>query len=237
MPRWPAYLMAAACAACAYPALTTEPPGASVTSPVPPDTRYRALGTEPFWSVAIADGQMVYEDAERRRVVAPAPRHRTSFNGHRYESPRLTLDVTHANCSDGMSDNLYPDTVLVVVDGRELRGCGYEPRPAAGLADTAWRIVSINGSDVPNGADYALNFTDNGLTGRAGCNRFNGSYRTEGERLTVSPLAVTRMACPGVFMAHERFVLDLFGAPVRVDFRRDGAVVLSGERGWIRLER
>lgn len=94
------------------------------TAPVAPAGIYRALGTEPFWSVTIEGGQMVYQPADGPRIAVSAPSPRTSFNGHRYETARLVVDVTHVPCSDGMSDNRYADTVLVVADGRELKGCG-----------------------------------------------------------------------------------------------------------------
>lgn len=89
-----------------------------------PGETYRALGTEPFWSVTIGGGRMIYDSANGPRFSVPAPRPRTTFNGHRYESQRLTVDVVHTRCSDGMSDRTYADTVQVNVDGENLRGCG-----------------------------------------------------------------------------------------------------------------
>ena len=95
---------------------------ATVPAAPPVGESYRALGTEPFWSVAIEGGQMRFETPEGGFTV-PAPAPRPSFNGHRWATPRLTVDVTHGECSDGMSDRRFADTVLVVADGRELRGC------------------------------------------------------------------------------------------------------------------
>lgn len=236
MPKWPAYLMAAGAAACAYPALTTEPPAESGGAPA----SYRALGTEPFWSATLEGGNLIYENAEGVRIVAPRPMHRTTFNGHRYESPRITLDITHSPCSDGMSNAFYPHTVRLMVDGRELSGCGFEPRPAADLAGTSWRIAGIQGEEVPGGVQgerYRIAFEDGRLSGIAGCNRFNGPFRTEGERLAAGPIASTRMACAEPAMTHERFVLGLLSGPVRVIYQPDRAVILSGEQGWVRLER
>ena len=35
------------------------------------------------------------------------------------------MNIVHRQCSDGMSDRTYPDTVHVRVDGRQrYRGCG-----------------------------------------------------------------------------------------------------------------
>lgn len=97
------------------------------TAPAPTggtDATYRALGTEPFWSVTIGGGRMTYDSANGPRFSVPVPASRPTLNGYRYEAPRLTVDVTHTRCSDGMSDRIYADTVLVIVDGEGLRGCG-----------------------------------------------------------------------------------------------------------------
>ena len=141
---------------------------------------YVARGTEPFWSVAVGGGRMVYTDAEGRRVSVRTPAARPSFNGRRYVSRRLTVDITRQQCSDGMSDLIYADTVRVTADGRALEGCGGAILPPATLQDTSWEIVSINGSRVAGGELYQINFAANQLSGRAGCNSFSGGYRVGG---------------------------------------------------------
>ena len=116
MPKWPAYLMGAFAAACAYPAVTTPP--AEVDA-------YRALGQEPGWTLAIADGRIDYVgDYGDTRISAPRPNPRTSFNGRRYETPRLTVDITYSRCNDAMSGHGYEHQVMVIADGRTVRGCG-----------------------------------------------------------------------------------------------------------------
>lgn len=202
----------------------------------PPATEtYRALGTEPFWSVAIESGQMRFETPEGGfTVAAPAPR--TSFNGHRWETRRLTVDVTHAECNDGMSDRRFADTVMVIADGRELRGCGGDILAPTGLADTNWSIVAIDGQPVL-GERYQLQFTADRLSGQAGCNRLNGSYSQDGETLTIGPVASTRMACPGPAMDHERRALQVLSGTVRATHPDGDTLELSGNGGTIRLRR
>lgn len=85
---------------------------------------YRALGTEPFWSLRIGRGEMRLEELGRRTSVVRAPVARPGVNGRRYATRRMTVEVTHARCSDGMSDRIYSDTVTVTIAGRTLRGCG-----------------------------------------------------------------------------------------------------------------
>jgi uncharacterized membrane protein len=93
---------------------------------------YRALGTEPFWPVIIADGRMTYEAPEGGFSVR-APQPRETRDGRIYQSRRITLHVWHDRCSYGMSDRVYAETVRAVVNGRELQGCGgafTEPAPS-----------------------------------------------------------------------------------------------------------
>lgn len=121
MQRWPAYIMLALAAACAYPAVTNPPqmPGS-----------YRALGQEPGWNLVIADGRIDYTgNYGEKRITVAAPEPRTTFNGHRYETPRLIVDVTHGRCNDVMSGHGYADTVMVIADGETYRGCGGDRRP------------------------------------------------------------------------------------------------------------
>src|SRR5688572_6645111 len=94
MPRWPGYLLLAATAACAYPAVTSEAPIAARES-------YTARGQEPGWAVTIANGRIDYQgNYGEKRINVPRPEPRTTFNGHRYETERLVVDVTHGRCND-----------------------------------------------------------------------------------------------------------------------------------------
>lgn len=199
---------------------------------------YRAVGTEPFWSVTIGGGRIVYDDAERRRVAVAAPRARPSFNGRRYVTRRLTVDITRQRCSDGMSDRIYADTVRVRVHGRTLEGCGGAILPPETLAHTSWEMVSINGRAVAGGERYRLAFTDNGITGKAGCNGFGGSYRVSREGFQAGPLAMTRMACPGSAMRDEQEVSRLLTGRVRLYYPDAETLVMRGVSGGeIRLKR
>ncbi|HWH18372.1 MAG TPA: hypothetical protein VNT77_08590 [Allosphingosinicella sp.] len=121
MPKWPAYVLLAAAAACAYPAVTGQTPTAEV---------YRALGQEPGWALTIANGRIDYTgNYGETRISVARPDPRTTFNGHRYETPRLVVDITHGRCNDVMSGHGYADQVMVIADGKTVRGCGGERRP------------------------------------------------------------------------------------------------------------
>jgi uncharacterized membrane protein len=44
--------------------------------------------------------------------------------GEIYQTPRINVNIVHGECSDGMSDRVYPDKVQVSVDGKQFHGCG-----------------------------------------------------------------------------------------------------------------
>ncbi|HEY0326344.1 MAG TPA: META domain-containing protein [Allosphingosinicella sp.] len=205
----------------------------------PSRASYRALGTEPFWSVTVQGGRMVYEDAERRRVSVRVGRPMPMRLGYRYDTRRLSMTVFRGReCSDGMSDRRYADTVRVRVDGRSLEGCGGAILPPATLADTSWRIVTINGADVSGQDRYEMRFEADRMSGRAGCNSFNGTYRVSSDGFQAGPLAMTRMACPGARMEHEQTVSRILAGRVRLYYPDGDTLLMRGVGGGeIRLRR
>ena len=205
----------AALAACQTAPYGQGPYGYPVPAPYPqPDptqSEYRAIGTEPFWDLTIGRDMQFTDRGNNVRVAEPTPPVRTGFAGETYAGRRLFVNIVHSRCSDGMSDRTYPDTVNVTVDGRAYRGCGADAGfftanndynrpmnpPGEGvfnLANTNWRVVSINGRPVPP-SGYYFNFMPDRLSGRLGCNSIGAGYRVEGNTLHAAALMMTRMAC------------------------------------------
>jgi uncharacterized membrane protein len=123
MPRWPAWIMLSFAAACAYPAVTT---------PLPKDPsleRYEARGNEPGWHVLILGKRVEFTVAGGKTISAAEPFVRPSFNGLRYESRRLTVDVSYSRCNDDMSGRGFAHQVMVIADGKTFNGCGGDRRP------------------------------------------------------------------------------------------------------------
>lgn len=197
---------------------------------------WRAAGTEPFWSVTLDGRTMRYEAPGQRGFTVNKPRPIVGFNGESYRTRRLSVDITHVPCSDGMSDRRYPDTVRVTVDRRTLKGCGGTPLPQAPrIANSSWTIESVSGIRGPAG-NASIAFTGNRVSGSTGCNRFNGTWREERGRLILGPLATTKMACMGPGMNTERAVLDLLGQPLSIEQGRGrGSLVLAGRNGRLEL--
>lgn len=198
----------------------------------PPAASYFALGTEPGWTLEITPGMLNYDgDYGDTKIVVANPGARPSFNGERYVTPRLTVDITHSECSDGMSDRRYRDTVTLTAEGKTVKGCGGGVLPPAALTGTNWSFVSIDGVPVAADRPTSLAFDGAKLSGSAGCNRFSGSYESKDGTLTAAPLMATKMACPGAGMAQESGFFALMRGPVSLSFPSDGTLVLTGAEG------
>jgi uncharacterized membrane protein len=92
--------------------------------PPPPPPPYHAVGNEPFWNLLIDERNITFVQPDAQPVTQPAVRPIIGFAGEIYHTPRINVNVVHAQCSDGMSDRVYPDKVQVTVDGRRFNGCG-----------------------------------------------------------------------------------------------------------------
>jgi uncharacterized membrane protein len=119
--KWTVGLAACIAGGCA-------PVGTRAPQP-PPQEAYTARGQEPGWSLTIANGQIAYNgNYGDKHITVTAPEPRTTFNGHRYETQRLTVDIIHGRCNDAMSGQGFADQVLVIADGETYRGCGGDQR-------------------------------------------------------------------------------------------------------------
>ena len=97
--------------------------GCMSVPPAPP-APYHGLGTEPFWNLVIDDRNVTFIRPEQPPVVQPRPQAIVAFAGEIYKTQRIDVNIVHAQCSDGMSDRVYPDKVQVTVDGTRYDGCG-----------------------------------------------------------------------------------------------------------------
>ena len=98
--------------------------GGCASMPAAPVQSYHAVGTEPFWNLVIGEREISFTQPEQQPVVQPRPRAIVGFAGEIYQTPRIDVNIVHAQCSDGMSDRVYSDKVQVTVDGKRFDGCG-----------------------------------------------------------------------------------------------------------------
>ena len=103
-------------------------PDPATPQPSQPQTDYRSemrlTGTEPFWGVHITSAQikLMRPDYPDMVVTNAGP----TINGDVavWNARELTIRLEpQADCSDGMSNNVYPYRATVTVGGETLRGC------------------------------------------------------------------------------------------------------------------
>lgn len=98
----------------------------------------RAVGTEPFWAARIEGRCVTYSHPEDQRGTRVWTRYSAGADGGTWSGAlggeRFELRTrAEPGCSDGMSDNVYPIAVELIVGGERRRGCA-EPAspPSAG---------------------------------------------------------------------------------------------------------
>ena len=85
--------------------------------------QHTARGTEPFWSLTIANGQMTYTPADGTGVSEPTPSSSPITNGFEFATANLTVRFTNTPCEEA-SGSTAPYTVQVLVGTQTLNGCG-----------------------------------------------------------------------------------------------------------------
>jgi uncharacterized membrane protein len=194
-----------------------------------PDTStpFHAMGTEPFWGVSVENGRIVYDPAGRQGLAVPAPARQDRPRGYRWQTPRITVEVTNEVCGDGMSMRVYPVDVKVLVNGERLLGCGgYEHRGT--LANSSWQIVNVT-FDAVGGPAYRLDFTGDRINAHIGCNRFSAPYtRNADGNLRVGPLSFMRGApCPQDQQEQAQNLRELYADPIRHSTTQPGGGMLA----------
>jgi heat shock protein HslJ len=89
----------------------------------------------------------------------------------------------------------------------------------------AWTASEIAGAPSAPGVTTTLEIAADGtVSGSGGCNRYRGRAALGDGTIAFSPLAATRMACPGPAMEQEQRLFAAFAAARR--FRADSAALL-----------
>ena len=192
---------------------------------------YRAVGTEPFWSLTITSDRIIYDDVENRRTAVRKPRAQSANGNVYYRARGMTVAIRNQECSDGMSDRRFADTVRVRIGRRTLNGCGRAYPDARSLDGSEWRIASVGGFAIKLQRPAIIAFADDRVSGSTGCNRFTGGYDIESGRLSTPRLAMTRMACAGDAGEVEAALTGLLNDPMVAYPMRDGSIRLVGIEG------
>jgi heat shock protein HslJ len=91
-----------------------------------------------------------------------------------------------------------------------------------------WRLVNMTVPTSPmpmlplQTPELTAEFSDGRISGSGGCNRFNGGYQTQGEQLSIDPLASTFKACEQPIMEQETRYLKALQAAQRYEIDDQG---------------
>jgi heat shock protein HslJ len=99
--------------------------------------------------------------------------------------------------------------VLQLFDGSNAELLRYRADQPASLLGANWVATMINNgkgavSSLVTGSEVNAMFKTNGqISGKGGCNNYNGPFTTEGATIKIGPVASTMMACAEDVMAQE----------------------------------
>ncbi|WP_421730024.1 COG3650 family protein [Brevundimonas sp.] len=119
-------------AACSEPIEKAAPPPgpkpAAVLGGVDLNQPVRAVGTEPFWGVEISGENMIYTgiDQPDQRASAPDPVIQGTtavYTAATQGGVVMVVTLIATECSDGMSDRVYPLTAKVEIGKDTRNGC------------------------------------------------------------------------------------------------------------------
>lgn len=120
----------AACSPAPRDGISSEP--AAPYAGIAADEAITLTGTEPFWTIAIAQDVATYTTPENPagsvfEVSRFAGNNGLGFTG-KLGGRAVAITVTPGTCSDGMSDRAYPFTATIKLGEESLAGCGYTDR-------------------------------------------------------------------------------------------------------------
>ncbi|WP_290852096.1 META domain-containing protein [Gordonia sp. (in: high G+C Gram-positive bacteria)] len=108
--------------------------------------------------------------------------------------------------------------VGAVLVASTLAGCSDSdaetPTDPADLSGHTYLSNTVIGAPIPGGGPLVLSFDKNRMSANAGCNGHGGEVTFDGDTMTPGPLAGTMMACAPPHDETDRWVADLFGAPL-----------------------
>jgi len=81
------------------------------------------------------------------------------------------------------------------------------------VSGTSWVLMAYRKTKPIPGTTFTAIFEDGKIHGSAGCNSYGGSYQVNGDKITVSELGMTLMACPepAGIMEQEAYLLEFLG--------------------------
>lgn len=176
---------------------------------------------------ASGDGQMTIELGPSTLMAGP--------------EPAMTQEAQYFALLPKTQEFIVTAESLQLMDGAGVALMRFEPLAQTAFQDTEWSCTGYNnGKDavvslVPDSEITAQFLASGQLTGSAGVNMYNGTYKVIDDALQIGPLATTKMAGPEKLMQQESAYLTALAKVTR--YRIDGAVLtlLGGADGDVTM--
>lgn len=96
----------------------------------------------------------------------------------------------------------------------------FQREAPARLDGVSWEVNAYNNgrhavTSPKLGTQLTLAFKDGTVSGSSGCNRFHGTFKVQGDALSIGPLGTTRMMCDEAVMTQEREFLAALASASR----------------------
>ena len=107
------------------------------------------------------------------------------------------------------------------------------------LADTSWQLISVNDGKLIAGSEMTMRFSSNEIRGNASCNQYFGSYQLNGEKILISELAWTEMACldPVGIMEQEQTLMGVLSRAAQFSIQENELRITSDSGELLVFER
>lgn len=89
------------------------------------------------------------------------------------------------------------------------------------LDGQTFESTSVQGHEMVTGTNVTVNFDDDGISVRAGCNTLFGAYEIAGGAVAVGAMAQTMMACTDDLAQQDQFLVEFFEAGPSITLDND----------------
>ena len=147
---------------------------------------------------------------------------------HQGDRLLMTTDTAYPVLTQGAGNTV--DMVLTMVASAEA-----EAKPDSDFVNTYWKIVTLNGAEVPvanaQREPHLILKSDGSYNATVGCNMILGGYSLDGETVAFKPGPMSLMACMPPIDAFERDLVNALSAAASFDVEGDSMKLVDGSGG------
>ena len=154
--------------------------------------------------------------------------------------PAMALEQAFRTVFSGAMRVAITGDTLTLTPESGLEALRFQREAPPRLEGVSWEVTAYNNgrhavTSPKLGTQLTLTFNDGTVSGSSGCNRFHGTFKAQGNVLSVGPLGMTRMMCDTAVMTQEHEFLVALESATRWEIARgmldvhraDGERVLS----------